>query len=144
MTPEVMKELGLTEEQQGKVNEAMKGLVQRAAPEADGAPSNPLGGGSMPNMRMMAGNNNSDTQLMRTRMMNALASLLTDEQMQKYQAMGSSTAVRPATVYVLNAKGQPEARSIRVGLATDSQTEVLSGLNEGDKVIVRARTEQKG
>jgi HlyD family secretion protein len=144
MTPEVMKELGLTEEQQAKVTEAMKGLVQRAAPEAGGAPSNPLGGGGMPNVRMMGGNNNSDTQLMRTRMMNALASLLTDEQMQKYQAMGSSTAVRPATIYVLNAKGQPEARSIRVGLSTDSQTEVLSGLNEGDKVIVRARTEQKG
>lgn len=147
MTPELMKELGLTEEQQARVTEAMKEVVQRNMPQTDGQSSNPLGGGGggAPNVRMFGGgNNSSDTQLLRTRIMNALAGILTDEQLQKYQAMGSSTAVRPATIYVLNAKGQPEARSIRVGLSTDSQTEVLSGLNEGDKVIVRARTEQKG
>jgi hypothetical protein len=144
MTAEVMKELGLNDEQQAKVTEAMKGLVQRStADSGTGGTSNPLGGNTM-NFRGMMGNNASDALLLRQRMMNALANILTDEQMQKYQAMGSSTAVRPATIYVLNAKGQPEAKSIRVGLATDSQTEVVSGLNEGDKVIVRERTEKKG
>jgi len=139
-----MKELGLNDEQQAKVTEAMKGLMQRSTPDSGtGGTSNPLGGNTM-NFRGMMGNNANDALLLRQRMMNALANILTDEQMLKYQAMGSSTAVRPATIYVLNAKGQPEAKSIRVGLATDSQTEVLSGLNEGDKVIVRERTEKKG
>ena len=80
---------------------------------------------------------------MRTRIMNALGNILTTEQMQKYAALGSATAVRPGTVYVLGPSGEPVAKSVRVGLATDSQTEVISGLDEGEKVIVRSRTESK-
>ena len=72
-----------------------------------------------------------------------LAGILTPEQMQKYNAMSEGRAVRPATIYVLNAKGQPEARTIRVGLADDITTEVVSGLNDGDMVIVRSRTAQR-
>jgi HlyD family secretion protein len=144
MTPDVMKELGLSEDQQAKVTAAMKELTERTTQPAAGT-SSPLGGGGGPNpaMRAMFGGNAQDAQLMRQRMINALGNILTEEQMQKYQALGSNTAVRPGAVYVLNAKGEPEARTVRVGLATDSQTELVAGLNEGDKVIVRARAGQK-
>jgi hypothetical protein len=143
MTPETMKELGLSDDQQAKVTAALKELVQRTAQTAAGSgASSPLGGGGPPPaMRAMFANAN-DAQLMRQRVMNVLGNILTPEQMQKYQALGSNTAVRPGTVYVLGDKGQPESRAVRVGLTTDSQTELISGLNEGDKVIVRARTGQ--
>ena len=143
MTPEIMKELGLTAEQQEKVTAAMKELAERTAPAGQGGTSSPLGGGGPPPaMRaMLAGA--QDQQLMRQRMLNALGNILSEEQMQKYQALGSNSAVRPGTVYVLNAKGEPEAKMVRVGLTTDSQTEVISGLAEGDKVVVRSRVETK-
>jgi len=110
--------------------------------------SNPLGGGGgfgggPPGGGGFGGGNANEMLLLRQRMLNALGGILTEEQLQKYQAMGSNTAIRPGTVYVIGAKGEPEAKNVRVGLSTDSQTEVISGLNEGDKIIVRARTEQK-
>lgn len=144
MSPEIMKELGLSEEQQAKVTAAMKEVMQRQSGQgAQSGASNPLGG-SAPNFRAMQANNPAaDAALMRTRIMNALGNILTEEQMQKYSALGSNTAVRPGTVYVLGADGKPEAKTVRVGLSTDSQTEVVSGLEEGEKVIVRARTESK-
>jgi HlyD family secretion protein len=144
MSPEVMKELGLTAEQQTKVEAAMKEVAQRQSGQngAAGA-SNPLGGNA-PNFRAMAGANPAaEAALMRTRIMNALGNILSAEQMQKYAALGSATAVRPGTVYVLGPSGEPVSKSVRVGLATDSQTEVISGLDEGEKVIVRSRTESK-
>jgi HlyD family secretion protein len=145
MTPEVMKELGLSPDQQSKVTEAMKELVQRTAQASAGSgTSNPLGGGGGGpgggGFRGFFGNNANEAQLMRQRMTNALSNILTEEQLQKYLAMGSANAVRPGTVYVLNAKGEPEARTVRVGLSTDANTELLAGLSEGDKVIVRARS----
>lgn len=145
MTPEIMKELGLSEEQQTKVASAMQELAQRSSSQSSAGSSNPLGGtGGPPNFRGGGGGNGaSDAQTQRTRMMNALGNILTPEQMQKYQALGSNTAVRPGTVYVLGANGAPEAKSVRVGLATDNQTEMISGLDEGEKVIVRSRTESK-
>jgi HlyD family secretion protein len=141
MTPEVMTDLGLSVEQQTKVAEAMKEIMQRQAQSSQSSSSsNPLGG--TPNFGRMFGNNN-DAQLMRQRMQNALANVLTEEQMLKYQALGSSSAVRASSVYVLDARGVPAKKDIRIGLQADSQTEVVSGLAEGDKVIVRAKTEQK-
>lgn len=142
LTPEVMQDLGLGEEQQARVTAALKDLAQRTTQgTADGAASNPLGGGG-PNFRGFGGGPN-EAQLLRQRLMNALGSILTPEQMQKYQAMAGNNQVRPATVWVLDGSGQPVQKSVRIGLSTDSQTELIAGLNEGDKVIVRARTGQK-
>jgi HlyD family secretion protein len=137
LTPEVMTELGLSAEQQERVTAAMAELTQRTAGNQNST-SSPLGG-NMGNFRGMMGNNN-DAALMRQRIQNALGNILTEEQMAKYQAMGSSTAARNGTVYVLNANGEPEAKTVRIGLASDSSTEVIAGLAEGDKVIIRART----
>lgn len=48
--------------------------------------------------------------------------------------------VKSGSVYVIDAEGSPERRPIRIGIADDTFSEVLSGqLVEGDKVIIRAR-----
>lgn len=39
-------------------------------------------------------------------------------------------------VNVLNDKNQPEPREVEIGVQNDFQTEIKSGLNEGEKVIV--------
>ncbi len=40
-------------------------------------------------------------------------------------------------VYVLNDKNEKESREVEVGLETGSESEIVSGLKEGEKVIVR-------
>ena len=49
-------------------------------------------------------------------------------------------------VVVLNDKNQPEPREVEIGVQNDFQTEIKSGLNEGEKVIVSqvANGEQVG
>lgn len=139
MTPQVMDQLGLDAKQKEEVAAAIHDLQTRAKAAATQNNSNPLGGGP----RFPFGNNNNNPQMMQQRIMNTLANILTPAQMQKYNAMSEGRAERPATVYVLNAKGHPEAKTIRAGLADDISTEVIGGLNEGDMVIVRARTVQR-
>jgi HlyD family secretion protein len=139
MTPEVMKDLGLTPDQQAKVSAALAELRQRQA--AAPAASNPLGGGV--NFGRAFGGNN-DAQLMRQRMQNMLAGILTDQQLMRYQALGASNAVRTATVWVLDASGALASKEVRIGLQADSQTELVSGLKEGDKVVVRSRAGKPG
>lgn len=86
-------------------------------------------------------------QQMRSLMENAtrdIEALLTDEQRLRYRAMfqqsrGRGSQGRPETVWVMNDTGLQESRNIVVGLADDSSTEVIRGLEEGDEVIVRAR-----
>ncbi len=140
MTPEVMRQLGLDAKQQAAVTEALQKVAERARAQTQGGSSNPLGGGA-PNFRAMFGSN--DAALNRRRVENALRGILSDAQMQQYLALGSTHAVRPGTVYVPDAAGKPEARSVRIGLADDSYTEIVEGLKEGDTIIVRARAEQK-
>ena len=43
-----------------------------------------------------------------------------------------------ATVWLLGDDGEPEERRIVVGLHDDEATEVVSGLEEGEEVVVRA------
>ncbi len=47
-----------------------------------------------------------------------------------YQPAGSG-----AYVYVLNSQGQPEKREVQIGLRTADADEILSGLDEGERVI---------
>jgi RND family efflux transporter MFP subunit len=44
------------------------------------------------------------------------------------------------TVFVVNGNGEVEDQVVQVGLETSSDAEVLSGLNEGDKVVVSDRS----
>jgi HlyD family secretion protein len=139
MTPEVMTELGLSADQKARVSETMRSIFQRPAQAQSG--TNPLGGG--PNFRGFAGAGGVDFAQIRQRITNALSNILTPEQMQKYQAMSASNAPRNGTVWALGADGKPAQKVVRIGLASDSYTEVIQGLAEGDKVVVRARAEQK-
>ena len=104
--------------------------------------TSPLGGGGPGNFRGFGGKANQIAQL-RQRLQNALGNILTPEQMQKLQSLGASNAPRSGTVWLLDASGKPQQRSVRIGLGSDSFTEVIQGLAEGDKVIVRARSAPK-
>ena len=136
LTPEVMRKLGLDAQQQAAVAAALKAVAERtraaSAPQAD----NPLGGGVPPGMRRMLGD---PATIIRQRTLNALAAVLSADQLQRYLALGNNAAERTATVYVLAAGGQPAARTVRVGAADDNFSELIDGLALGDKVIVRAR-----
>lgn len=52
---------------------------------------------------------------------------------------GADGAPQPATVQVMNAKGELEERKVMVGISNRVQTQVLEGLNEGETVVVAMR-----
>ena len=146
LTPEVMQQLGLDARTQQAAAAALKTAIARIKADrqaSSGSGSNPLGGG-MPNFRRMFGGQSDDATATRQRLLNALAGVLSEEQLQKYQALSLTQSTRNATVYAVDAAGQPVARTVRVGLADDNYTELISGLAEGDKIVVRARAAQKG
>jgi HlyD family secretion protein len=143
MTPEVMQSLGLDAKQQEAVTAAIQQVRDRIRAESQGSSSSPLGGGANFGRGGGFGGGNNPGQLMQQRIRNALSNILTEEQMQKYTAMAQGRGQRPGTVYVLGAKGEPESKMVMIGLADDSNTEVVSGLKEGDLVVVRSRTEQR-
>lgn len=140
LTPEVMQRLGLDTQQQAAAATALSGLAARLRTADQAASSNPLGGG-MPNFRRMFGDPGA-AAANRQRILNALAAVMSEEQLQKYQALSARPAERDANVYVLNPAGNPESRKVRVGLADDNYTELLGGLADGDRVIVRAVAKQ--
>ena len=141
LTPEVMRQLGLEAQQQAAVAAALKGVAERAKAAAQASGDNPLGaGGGLPGLRRMYGDPRDPSATSRQRRLNALATVMSEEQMQKYLAMGSRASERAATVYVLDAGGKPELKNVRVGLADDNYTELIGGLADGNRVIVRARS----
>ena len=78
-------------------------------------------------------------QGMRQQMQEAIAAVLTEEQNAKLAELRTGrSGQRRATVYVLGGDGNPEPRRIVTGLADDEHTEVMSGLEDGDQVILRA------
>jgi HlyD family secretion protein len=82
----------------------------------------------------------ANRQRMASRIEQALAPLLTEEQRPLYEKWKKDREdVRSATLWVLGSSGIPERRFVRTGLADDRFTEIVGGLEEGDKVIVRAR-----
>jgi len=87
---------------------------------------------------------------MRARFDNLMRSVLTPEQMQKYEQQRSSRGqgqrVRLGTLWVMESPKarQPTAHPVRLGLADDRYTEIIGdGVKEGDVVVTRSRTEQK-
>ena len=78
-------------------------------------------------------------QSMRAAMEREVQSVLTPEQRETLQAEQAETAgYRRASVWLLGEDGEPEERRILAGLNDDESTEVVSGLEEGEEVIVRA------
>ena len=140
LTPQLMQQLGLDAQQQAAATAALKAVMTRIRAAAQASSnSNPLGGGSIPGMRRAFGGGQDDVAANHQRLINALANVMTQDQLRKYLAMSGKVSEHDATVYVLGAGGSPEPRKVRVGLADDNFVELISGLAEGDKVIVRAQ-----
>lgn len=145
LTSELMAKLGLGERQQAQVPAALAAAAARI--RADLARSsgggNPLGN-NQPNFRRLFGKPEDDAPLNRQRVLNALSAVMSESQLQQYQALAMERLEREATVWVPGPDGKPAARTVRVGLADDNYTELLAGLAEGEQVLVRARTAGKG
>ena len=144
LNPELMRQLGMDARQQADATTALRNAAQRSkAASQPASGGNPLGG-SLPNFRRMFGSAGDDAAASRQRTLNALVGVMSEAQLQKYQALSASQTERSATLYVLDAAGKPVARSVRVGLADDNYSELVSGLAEGDRVVVRAHAAQQG
>ncbi len=98
------------------------------------------------NMRQAFRSGGGDREAMRARMQSMRAAMereietiLTPEQLEKLRALQDRTSgQRRASVWLLGDDGEPEERRIVVGLHDDEATEVISGLEKGEEVIVRA------
>ena len=78
-------------------------------------------------------------QSMREAMEREVEAVLTPDQMEQLRTLQDRTeGGHRATVWLMGEGGEPEERSIFVGLHDDEATEVISGLEHGEEVIVRA------
>ena len=122
----VRTELELTPEQTKKLDEivaAQRDKMRQAFQS---------GGGDREAMR-------SRMQSMRAAMEREIETILTPEQLEQLRALQDKTAGQQrATVWLLGDDGEPEERRIFVGLHDDEATQVASGLEEGEEVVVRA------
>lgn len=76
----------------------------------------------------------------RDQMTKDIESILTTEQKAEYRRMVSGRSQqRRETVFIMNDEGGQIEKNVVVGLQDDSSVEVISGLDEGDEVIIRAR-----
>ena len=135
------QELGLSKEQQDKLEAGRKELF--AAMRAQAQPQGGLAGGGG-----QGGFGGDQGQAMRARMDNLMRSVLTPEQMQKYEAQrkargSGGVRARGGVLWTLD-KNQPKANPVRLGLADDRYTEIVGGdIKEGDAVITRSRVQVK-
>jgi multidrug efflux pump subunit AcrA (membrane-fusion protein) len=134
---EKMKQLlALTDDQVKSVTAELTASSRKHAVEADGAGD---GNTTDPDVEVrMAGNSHARSA---DRMELALLTVMTAEQQRVFEAWKKKRQVtRPAAVWVLDAGGDPEMRSVRLGLTDSRYAEVASGsLKVGDQVIVATR-----
>ena len=164
--PEMVKELGLSKEQEAKLEKARTELFeqmrQQAGQQQGGGITGGTNGGFPPGGFPPPGGGfpggggggggfnpqNQQGQAMRNRIENMMAGILTPEQLEKYKALRNARGAagntsRPGTLWTL-VGGKPVAHEVRLGVADDRYTEVVKAdLKEGDMVIIRARAEIK-
>jgi HlyD family secretion protein len=148
---DLVKELGLSKEQEQRLNKAREEMFAQLRSQQGGGPAG-LGGGGFPGPGGFGGGggpggNNGQGQAMRNRFENMMATVLTPEQMEKFRAQrsqrGTQAQTRRGNIWTLSG-GKPAAHEVRLGVADDRYTELVeSDLKAGDEVIVRARTEVK-
>jgi HlyD family secretion protein len=155
---DMVKELGLSKEQEEKLDKARQELFAQMRQQSGQQGGGITGGGGFPpggfpppgggfpggggggfNPQAQQG------QAMRNRFENMMASVLTPEQMEKYRALrnarGAANNGRQGTLWTLDGSN-PVAHEVRLGVADDKYTEIVKAdLKEGDKVIIRAHTE---
>ena len=84
-----------------------------------------------------------------------LHTILREDQYEKFRAYTAELKAaqkkrrmykgRPAKVYILDKKGQPEILKIMAGITNDSETQIIRGdLKKGDKVIVGLDLDSSG
>ena len=136
MTPEqraeqLSEQLNLTDDQKSKVAEIYQSSMQRmqAMFAGGGGRGGPGGGGDM-RQRMMRLFNEVNVEI---------AEILEPEQRAKFEEMNAMRGGNRQSVYVLTETGEEERKTIMIGLQDDNMAEVVSGLEEGDMVIVRAK-----
>ena len=148
MVEQLKDELQLTDAQFKTVRDEMGKFFKEArvrdgsGQQGQGVPQPPAGFGAAPVQRSeMAGNRNRMTQ----RLEQVLSPMLSDVQKPLFDRWKRGREnTRNGTVWVLAANGQPENRSLRLGIADDQFTEVIGGpLKDGEKVISRAREVKK-
>ncbi len=129
---QLAEQLGLSSEQQTKVAEIYQSSMQRMQAmfaSGGGRGGAPGAGGDM-RQRMMTMFNEVNEEI---------AELLDTEQRAKFEEMNAMRSGNRQTVYVLNETGEEERKSVVIGLQDDNAAEVVSGLEEGEMVIVRAK-----
>ncbi len=136
MTPEqraeqLSEQLNLTDDQKSKVADIYQSSMQRmqAMFAGGGGRGGPGGGGDM-RQRMMRLFNEVNVEI---------AEILEPEQRAKFEEMNAMRGGNRQSVYVLTETGEEERKTIMIGLQDDNMAEVVSGLEEGDMVIVRAK-----
>lgn len=149
MVEQLKDELQLTAEQAEKVQAEMRKFFQEMRAQNGGGQggANPQGpapgfGGAAPQPGSdMAGNRGRVAQ----RLEQVLQPLLTETQrplFDKWKRGREST--RSGTLWVLAADGEPESRNVRLGIADEQFTEIVTGqLKEGEKIVVRAKEVKK-
>jgi HlyD family secretion protein len=123
-------EIALTAEQETAVRDALKKLSDETKAATSGAT---MGGPPMDFGAMR--------QRMTSRVEQALQPLLTEDQRKPYERwkQGRETA-KTATLWVIDATGKPSPQFVRIGLADEKFSELLSDtIAPGANIVVRAR-----
>jgi HlyD family secretion protein len=142
--PQIAKQLGLTKDQEQRLEAAIQQVTQQIQAQQQasgpGALSGVQGGGN--------NFNNREMRAMRNRFDNAIASVLTPEQVEKFRQLSQRSGqpqARQGTLWTLEG-GKPRAHEVLLGVSDDRYTEIIeafdgSSLDVGARVIVRSRTE---
>jgi HlyD family secretion protein len=140
---QVLKELGVSKEQQERLQKALQAVREQVQSQQNSSGPAGIGGqGGQQNFRQQ----NAQGQAMRNRFENAIASVLTPEQVEKLRKLqgqrNQAPASRAGTLWTLD-KGKPQSHDVILGITDDRFTEVIDGggLKAGDAVILRSRTE---
>lgn len=128
-----VEKLKLTSEQAKAYEEILTQARAKLAASVQGAAEGEEGGG---NRRAAFGNYLKQVYAQ-------LGEILDDEQKaalraylaEQRQKRRDNAATKPATVYVPGEDGQPVKLNVRIGIANDTETQIVNGLEEGDKVI---------
>ena len=134
MIERIKAEVALTAEQETALKDAMAKLEQETKASTPsgtmGAP--PIDFGAM-------------RQRMSARVEQTLGPMLTLEQKNLYERYKKGReGTRGASVWVLDTKGEPEQKFVRLGLTDEQFTEIVGGdVAEGTSVVVRAREPKK-
>ncbi|MFA6227900.1 MAG: efflux RND transporter periplasmic adaptor subunit [Patescibacteria group bacterium] len=76
--------------------------------------------------------------------MTANVSIVIDSKVEALQVPSSAIKTQNSVTYVqIMVNGQPQQREVTIGLASDTMTEILSGINEGDEVVTQTVTANK-